>query len=89
MFCIRAIPVYRESSQFDNDNYVYISFSSIMYGQISNLSYQSVGRRSKYRDARICAEMRRTLKASKLRECENINLFRHFIILYGCYSIAL
>ena len=31
-------------------------------------------------------EMRRTLKASKLRECENINLFRHFIILYGRYS---
>ena len=56
MFCIRAIPVYTESSQFDNDNYVYISFSSIMYGQISNLSYQSVGRRSKYRDARRCAE---------------------------------
>ena len=36
--------------------------------------------------ARICAEMRRTLKASKLRECENISLFRHFIILYGRYS---
>ena len=32
------------------------------------------------------AEMRRTLKASKLRECENISLFRHFIILYGRYS---
>ena len=28
-------------------------------------------------------EMRRTLKASKLRECENISFFRHFII---CYS---
>ena len=38
--------------------------------------------------ARICAEMRRTLKASKLHECENISLFRHFImccvgVVYG------
>ena len=32
--------------------------------------------------ARICAEMHTNLKASKLRECEDISLFRHLTMLY-------
>ena len=47
---------------------------------------QGVGRRRRSKLSRDGTEKRRTLKASKLRECENISLFRHFIILYGRYS---